>query len=199
MGKQSVALCGAWAGTIAWSSSRQARYAGCLVWRRSCHQRWMGWMMLQSSWCFRAARRCIHGLCDGRLISFSQALKAKCWLGSMAFCRGAFGRAKGLGMQLSGSLRVDSGARRQQRFSRSMAVPGKMMREAVERKALAACRVADWAENKNGPVSGAANFEGGQRGIRTPDTRIFSPLLYQLSYLTGCCKQDSSITIPNRR
>ena len=27
-------------------------------------------------------------------------------------------------------------------------------------------------------------FNGGQRGDRTPDTRIFSPLLYQLSYLT---------------
>ena len=26
---------------------------------------------------------------------------------------------------------------------------------------------------------------GGQRGNRTPDTGIFSPLLYQLSYLTG--------------
>jgi hypothetical protein len=25
----------------------------------------------------------------------------------------------------------------------------------------------------------------GQRGNRTPDTRIFSPLLYQLSYLAG--------------
>jgi hypothetical protein len=24
---------------------------------------------------------------------------------------------------------------------------------------------------------------GGQRGNRTPDTRIFNPLLYQLSYL----------------
>lgn len=33
----------------------------------------------------------------------------------------------GLGVQLNGSLRVDGGARRQQRFSRSMAVPGKMM------------------------------------------------------------------------
>ena len=28
-----------------------------------------------------------------------------------------------------------------------------------------------------------AFFNGGQRGDRTPDTRIFSPLLYQLSYL----------------
>ena len=27
--------------------------------------------------------------------------------------------------------------------------------------------------------------DGGQRGDRTPDTRIFSPLLYQLSYLAG--------------
>lgn len=26
----------------------------------------------------------------------------------------------------------------------------------------------------------------GQGGNRTPDTRIFSPLLYRLSYLTGC-------------
>ena len=30
---------------------------------------------------------------------------------------------------------------------------------------------------------------GGQRGNRTPDTRIFSPLLYQLSYLS--LKRDS--------
>ena len=30
-----------------------------------------------------------------------------------------------------------------------------------------------------------SNCDGGQRGSRTPDTRIFSPLLYQLSYLTG--------------
>ena len=29
-----------------------------------------------------------------------------------------------------------------------------------------------------------ADFNG-QRGNRTPDTRIFSPLLYQLSYLAG--------------
>jgi hypothetical protein len=28
------------------------------------------------------------------------------------------------------------------------------------------------------------NFNG-QRGNRTPDTRIFSPLLYQLSYLAS--------------
>ncbi len=31
--------------------------------------------------------------------------------------------------------------------------------------------------------SGFGNVSGGQKGIRTPDTRIFSPLLYQLSYL----------------
>jgi hypothetical protein len=29
----------------------------------------------------------------------------------------------------------------------------------------------------------AAGAASGQRGNRTPDTRIFSPLLYQLSYL----------------
>ena len=175
MGKQSVALCGAWAGTIAWSSSRQARYAGCLVWRRACHQRWMGWMMLQSSWCFRAARRCIHGLCDGRLISFSQALKAKCWLGSMAFRRGAFGRAKGLGMQLSGSLRVDGGARRQ-RFSRSMAVPGKMMREAVERKAPsqhAGSRIG--RKTRTAPFPGPQTSKVVREGFEPP-TRGFSVL-----------------------
>ena len=29
------------------------------------------------------------------------------------------------------------------------------------------------------------NFHGGQGGNRTPDTGIFNPLLYQLSYLAG--------------
>ena len=33
-----------------------------------------------------------------------------------------------------------------------------------------------------GPFA-AISQENGQRGNRTPDTRIFSPLLYQLSYL----------------
>jgi hypothetical protein len=28
-------------------------------------------------------------------------------------------------------------------------------------------------------------FKGGDGGNRTPDTRIFSPLLYQLSYITS--------------
>ena len=36
---------------------------------------------------------------------------------------------------------------------------------------------------KNPASAGLLN--GGQRGDRTPDTRIFSPLLYQLSYLAG--------------
>ena len=189
MSKQSVALCGAWAGTIAWSSSRQARYAGCLVWRRAFRQRWMGWMMLRSSWCFRAARRCIHGLCDGRLISFSQALKAKCWLGSMAFRRGAFGRAKGLGMQLSGSLRVDSGARRQQRllrvddvtrrqqrFCKLMTVPGKTVREAVEWKAPsrhAGSRIG--RKTRTAPFPGPQTSKVVREGFEPP-TRGFSVL-----------------------
>jgi hypothetical protein len=30
-----------------------------------------------------------------------------------------------------------------------------------------------------------ATLESGDGGNRTPDTRIFSPLLYQLSYITG--------------
>ena len=34
----------------------------------------------------------------------------------------------------------------------------------------------------------ALEFNGGQGGNRTPDTGIFNPLLYQLSYLaTECC------------
>ena len=37
---------------------------------------------------------------------------------------------------------------------------------------------------------------GGQKGIRTPDTRIFSPLLYQLSYLAKSAANDSSFSIP---
>ena len=176
MSKQPVALCGAWAGTIAWSSSRQARYAGCLVWRRAFHQRWMGWMMLRSSWCFRAARRCIHGLCEERLISFSLALKAKCWLGSMAFRRGASGRAKGLGMQLSGSLRVDSGTRRQQRFCELMTVPGKTMWEAVEWKAPsqhAGSRIG-W-KTRTAPFPGPQTSKVVREGFEPP-TRGFSVL-----------------------
>ena len=39
--------------------------------------------------------------------------------------------------------------------------------------------------------------DGGQKGSRTPDTRIFSPLLYQLSYLATSVANDSSITITN--
>ena len=45
---------------------------------------------------------------------------------------------------------------------------------------------------------------GGERGNRTPDTRIFSPLLYQLSYLAidghskpeGCQREGRIIEIP---
>jgi hypothetical protein len=33
------------------------------------------------------------------------------------------------------------------------------------------------------PPNGCEAFSFGQREIRTPDTRIFSPLLYRLSYL----------------
>jgi hypothetical protein len=32
---------------------------------------------------------------------------------------------------------------------------------------------------------GSLEKESGDGGNRTPDTRIFSPLLYQLSYITG--------------
>jgi hypothetical protein len=32
---------------------------------------------------------------------------------------------------------------------------------------------------------GDSRYRNGQRGNRTPDTRIFSPLLYQLSYLAS--------------
>ena len=35
---------------------------------------------------------------------------------------------------------------------------------------------------------------GGQRGNRTPDTRIFNPLLYQLSYLA-----DQAVLEPSPR
>lgn len=41
-------------------------------------------------------------------------------------------------------------------------------------------------------------LKGGQRGSRTLDTRIFSPLLYQLSYLAVYVMLTcSSITISN--
>ena len=37
-------------------------------------------------------------------------------------------------------------------------------------------------------MSGGKNEAGGQSRDRTDDTRIFSPLLYQLSYLAPCEK-----------
>lgn len=37
---------------------------------------------------------------------------------------------------------------------------------------------------KKPPKEGGWKLKGGQRGSRTLDTRIFSPLLYQLSYPT---------------
>ena len=37
------------------------------------------------------------------------------------------------------------------------------------------------------------NFDGGQRWNRTTDTRIFSPLLYRLSYLAGGMRRDKII------
>src|SRR6266545_4293153 len=36
----------------------------------------------------------------------------------------------------------------------------------------------------------------GQGQNRTADTRIFSPLLYQLSYLAGCCRTTTSLVAP---
>lgn len=45
---------------------------------------------------------------------------------------------------------------------------------------------------------GGWKLKGGQRGSRTLDTRIFSPLLYQLSYLAVYVMLTcSSITISN--
>ncbi len=38
---------------------------------------------------------------------------------------------------------------------------------------------------------------GGQGRNRTIDTRIFNPLLYQLSYLAGCCKRARNYTCEN--
>lgn len=54
------------------------------------------------------------------------------------------------------------------------------------------------ADNKKPPEEGGWKLKGGQRGSRTLDTRIFSPLLYQLSYLAVYVVLTcSSITIPN--
>ena len=39
------------------------------------------------------------------------------------------------------------------------------------------------SQNENSPVDDEAVLPSGQRGIRTPDTWIFNPLLYRLSYL----------------
>ena len=60
--------------------------------------------------------------------------------------------------------------------------------------------------NEKGPVVGALRSYGGRRGTRTLGTRIFSPLLYQLSYPTGYAETVSVSTrayilagIPPRR
>lgn len=51
---------------------------------------------------------------------------------------------------------------------------------------------------KKPPKEGGWKLKGGQRGSRTLDTRIFSPLLYQLSYLAVYVMLTcSSITISN--
>jgi hypothetical protein len=51
---------------------------------------------------------------------------------------------------------------------------------------------------KKPPKEGGWKLKGGQRGSRTLDTRIFSPLLYQLSYLAVYVVLTcSSITISN--
>gem|GEM_PF-4696386 len=38
--------------------------------------------------------------------------------------------------------------------------------------------------NEKTPTIAGVFKNGGERGVRTPDTWIFSPLLYRLSYLT---------------
>ena len=42
---------------------------------------------------------------------------------------------------------------------------------------------------KEKPQMRGFKIHGGRRGIRTLDTRIFSPLLYQLSYPTSMCRR----------
>ena len=37
-------------------------------------------------------------------------------------------------------------------------------------------------QKRKAPIAGGCSIHGGAEGNRTPDTRIFSPLLYQLSY-----------------
>jgi hypothetical protein len=49
-----------------------------------------------------------------------------------------------------------------------------------------ACYQPDTIPIKKGPPFGNPFKNGGQGGNRTPDTGIFNPLLYQLSYLAGC-------------
>jgi hypothetical protein len=46
---------------------------------------------------------------------------------------------------------------------------------------VAICRTG--GENENGHRKGSRRMSGGQGQNRTADTRIFNPLLYQLSYL----------------
>lgn len=43
------------------------------------------------------------------------------------------------------------------------------------------------AENSRQKITALKRFFGGQRRNRTADTRIFNPLLYQLSYLAFIC------------
>lgn len=52
---------------------------------------------------------------------------------------------------------------------------------------------------KKPPKEGGWKLKGGQRGSRTLDTRIFSPLLYQLSYLTICACLSRRIRSSKRK
>ncbi len=49
------------------------------------------------------------------------------------------------------------------------------------------------SEKKTAPIAGGRLNTGGQGQNRTADTRIFSPLLYQLSYLATTMQMNTGL------
>ena len=64
-------------------------------------------------------------------------------------------------------------------FGSALAVP-------LARQALAGSTPCTLPPHEKRPGVGRRKFDGGWGGSRTPDTGIFSPLLYQLSYPAEC-------------
>ncbi len=58
------------------------------------------------------------------------------------------------------------------------------------RTGSATAKQAKYAEKPNKMAGGVIGKSGGKGRDRTDDTRIFSPLLYQLSYLAMCTEHN---------